>query len=147
MLDVTQPFAAMFAEHPEYVRPCTELVREKAFASVEYCEADRTLTIGGWQKLYACARPGYSVMVRGAKHTDFIDWSLLPLRPWSLAKRSLGKIEGQRMGRVTSDYLLAFFDRHLNDAPAPLLDDPSPDHSEVVLGAPEVLFEAHEPSR
>ena len=99
-------------------------------------------TIRGWQKLYTGARPDYGVLVRGARHTDFIDWALLPLRPWSLAKRTLGKIGGRRMWRVTSDYLLAFFDRHLNDASAPLLDDPSPEHPEVVLGAPEVLFEA-----
>jgi dienelactone hydrolase len=144
---VTQPFMSMFAEHPEYVQPCTELVSQKAFASAEYCEADRALTIRGWQKLYADARPGYSVVVRGARHTDLIDWALLPLRPWSLAKRSLGRIGGRRMWRTTSDYLLAFFDRHLNCTPAPLLDDPSPDHPEAVLGAPEVLFEAHEPGR
>jgi hypothetical protein len=50
------------------------------------------------------------------------------------------------MWRVTSDYLLAFFDRHLKDQPSPLLDAPSPDHSEVLLGAPEVLFEAERPA-
>ena len=46
------------------------------------------------------------------------------------------------MWRVTSDYLLAFFDRHLKEKLSPLLDGPSPDHPEVVLGVPEVLFEA-----
>lgn len=44
------------------------------------------------------------------------------------------------MWRVTSDYLLAFFDRHLKEEPSPLLDGPSPAHPEVSLGAPETLF-------
>lgn len=124
-----------------YVRSCADLVRQKPFASVEYCEADRAFTLGRWQKLYASARPGYGVLVHDTRHTNFIDWALPPLRPWSPAKRSLGKIEGRLMRRVTSDYLLAFFDRHLNDASVPLFDGPSPDHPEVVLGAPDVLFE------
>jgi hypothetical protein len=82
------------------------------------------------------------VLVRGARHVDFIDWSLLPLTPWSMAGRGLGEIGGRRMWRVTSDYLRAFFDRHLKDEPSSLLDGPSPNHPEVVLGAPRVLFEA-----
>jgi hypothetical protein len=35
------------------------------------------------------------------------------------------------MWRVTSDLLLAFFDRYLNENPAPLLDGPSPVYPEV----------------
>jgi hypothetical protein len=58
-----------------------------------------------------------------------------------MAGRGLGTIGGRRMWRVTSDYLLAFFDRHLKDQPSPLLDGPAFDHPEVVLGTPEVLFE------
>ena len=36
-----------------------------------------------------------------------------------------------RMWRVTSNLLLAFFDRHLLRDPAPLLDGPSSDYPEV----------------
>lgn len=143
---VDGPFAQIFAEHPEYVRPCEDLVREKAFPSVEYCGKDRAWAVGGWARLHESADPGYCVLVRGARHVDFIDWSLLSLAPWSMAGRGLGTIGGRRMWRVTSDYLLAFFDRHLKDQPSPLLDGPSPDHSEVLLGAPEVLFEAERPA-
>lgn len=94
-------------------------------------------------RLHESADPGYCVLVRGARHADFIDWSLLPLAPWSMAGRGLGKIGGRRMWRVTSDYLLAFFNRHLRHKPSPLpVDAPSPGHPEVLLGIPEVLFEA-----
>ena len=40
-------------------------------------------------------------------------------------------IEPERMWRVTSDLLLAFFNAHLNGTPAPLLDGPSPEYPEV----------------
>ncbi len=139
---VDQPFMQIFAEHPEYVRPCEDLVREKAFPSVEYCQEDRASAVGGWARLHESAGPGYCALVRGARHADFIDWSLLPLAPWSLARRGLGTIGGRRMWRVTSDHLLAFFDRHLKDIPSSLLDGPSPDRPEVVFGAPGILFEA-----
>jgi hypothetical protein len=39
--------------------------------------------------------------------------------------------EPERMWRVTSDPLLAFFNTHLNGTPAPLLDDPSAAYPEV----------------
>ena len=61
--------------------------------------------------------------------------------------RRLKRYRNARLWQVTSDYLLAFFDRHPNETPAQLLDDPSPGHPEVVLGAPGVLFETHEPRR
>ena len=45
--------------------------------------------------------------------------------------------------RMTSECLLAFFDRRPNGTPP--FNGPSPDHTEVVLGALEVLLEADEP--
>ena len=45
------------------------------------------------------------------------------------------------MRRVTGDYLLGFFDRHLKDKTSSLLNGPASDHPEVVLGTPEVLLE------
>ncbi|WP_257454772.1 alpha/beta hydrolase family protein [Archangium lipolyticum] len=135
-----KPLLVLFAEHPEYVRPCDESVSQKAFASVEYCEANRELAVGGWQRLYARARPGYSIQIRGAGHANFTDCGLLPLKRRSLARRALGTIDGRRMWRVLSDYLRAFFDRHLQEAPAPLLDGASPFYPEGVLAPPETLF-------
>ncbi|WP_158501827.1 hypothetical protein [Vitiosangium sp. GDMCC 1.1324] len=137
---VPKPVLELFAEHPEYVRPCDESVKQKAFASVEYCAENRELTVDTWQRLYARARPGYSVQIRGAGHASFTDSGLLPLRRGSLARRALGTIDGRRMWRVLSDYLRAFFDRHLQDAPAPLLEGASPSHPEGLLGPPESLF-------
>jgi hypothetical protein len=56
----------------------------------------------------------------------------------------LGPIAPERMWRLTSDYLLAFFDRHLRGASAPLLDTPPPTYPEVVIAPPAALFSAHE---
>ncbi|WNG33474.1 hypothetical protein F0U60_07410 [Archangium minus] len=137
---VPKPLLELFAEHPEYVRPCDESVGQKAFSSVEYCEANREFTIGSWQRLYARARPGYSVQIRGAGHASFTDCGLLPLKRGSFARQALGTIDGHRMWRVLSDYLRAFFDRHLQEAPAPLLEEPSPFYPEAVLAPPETLF-------
>ncbi|WPB75946.1 hypothetical protein KYC5002_44025 [Archangium violaceum] len=135
-----RPLLELFAEHPEYVRPCAESVDQKAFTSVEYCEANREFAVDGWQRLYARARPGYSVQIRGAGHASFTDCGLLPLERGSFASPALGTIEGHRMWRVLSDYLRAFFDRHLRDAPAPLLDGASPFYPEAVLAPPQALF-------
>jgi hypothetical protein len=44
---------------------------------------------------------------------------------------------------MTSECLLAFFDRRPNGTPP--FNGPSPDHTEVVLGGLEVLFEADKP--
>ncbi|MDY7229696.1 alpha/beta hydrolase family protein [Hyalangium rubrum] len=138
---IPRPFLMLFAEHPEYLRPCADSVRQKAFSSEEYCQEHRAFAVTGWQRLYASAQPGYSIQVRGAGHASFTDCGLLPLRSGSFARQSLGSIEGHRMWRVLSDYLLAFFDRHLRDRPAPLLDGPDPSHPEALFEPPEVLFQ------
>jgi hypothetical protein len=104
------------------------------------------LSLGSWRIARGPSVDGRgSVLMRGTRHVDSIDWSQLPLAPWPSAARA-GQDRGRRMWRVTSGYLLAFFDRHLKDEPSPHLDGPSPDHPEVVLGAPEVLFEAERPT-
>ncbi|MCY1074140.1 alpha/beta hydrolase family protein [Archangium lansingense] len=135
-----KPLLELFAEHPEYVQSCARSVDQKVFTSVEYCEANREFAVDGWQRLYARALPGYSVQILGAGHASFTDCGLLPLKRGSFAKQALGTIEGRRMWRVLSDYLRAFFDRHLQGAPAPLLDGVSPFYPEAVLAPPASLF-------
>ncbi|NMO20281.1 hypothetical protein HPC49_22720 [Pyxidicoccus fallax] len=136
------PVLELFGEHPEYVQPCGESVRRNVFTSEEYCRADQHYVLRGWQRVHEAARPGYSLLIRGAGHASFTDCGLLPLRRWSPAAQALGTIEGARMWRVLGDCLRAFFDRHVKGGPAPLLDDPTQVYPEVVSAAPEVLFPA-----
>jgi len=45
-------------------------------------------------------------------------------------------IAPDRMSRLTADLVLAFFDRYLRGATAPLLDQPFPAHPELTYGPP-----------
>ncbi len=75
---------------------------------------------------------GYFVQVPGMFHSNFTDipnWS--PLASWlGLA----GPINGQWAHDIVNAYSLAFFDLHLRNLPAPLLDGPAEQY-------PDVLFE------
>jgi hypothetical protein len=59
---------------------------------------------------------------------------LLPLIP-SLDEGAT--IDPERAWRITSDYILTFFDKHLNGEDIPLLNAPSSDY-------PEVTFVSHD---
>ena len=77
---------------------------------------------------------GYLVRVPGAFHADFTDlprWVPL-LSPAGFA----GPIGTARAHRIVNAWTVAFFDRHLAGAPAPLLDD-------AAAHAPEVVVETH----
>ena len=133
------PFMQLFAEHDEYVVACEEAVRRGFYANAGYCASDRAMTLGSWQALHERARPGYGVLVRGAGHAGFIDWPLLPLWRFALARRGFGSAAPGVVSRVASDYLLAFFDRHLRGEPGSLLDGATED-ARVRVGPPEELF-------
>jgi hypothetical protein len=129
------PFLQLFGEHPEYVMPCEEAVRAKYYATAEYCAADRETTVGAWQALHDRARPGTSVLVRGAGHASFIDWPLLPLWRVSMARRGLGTPAPGVVWRVASDYLLDFFGERSGSLPAGEVSD-----DRVRVDAPAALF-------
>jgi predicted dienelactone hydrolase len=79
---------------------------------------------------------GYRMTIRGTRHYDF---TLLPLlTPLAPALKLKGPIDGQRGMQIVTDYLLAFFDKHLKGESKPLLEGPS-------AAYPEVLFEQHRP--
>jgi hypothetical protein len=138
-VEASGPFLQLFGEHPEYVMSCAEAVSSKYFATREYCEADRETTVGAWQALHECGRPGSSVLVKGAGHASFIDWPLLPLWRYSLARRGLGTPPPGVVWRVASDYLLVFFDEHLRGRPRRLRAADSSD-CRVRIDAPAALF-------
>lgn len=74
---------------------------------------------------------GYRLTIRGTRHYDF---TLLPLlTPLAPALKLKGPIDGQRGMQLITDYLLAFFDKHLKGESEPLLDGLSPAYPEVTL--------------
>jgi dienelactone hydrolase len=135
---LSRPALQVLAEHGEFDRTAQDAVKAGAAPNVEWFEAEKAITFGGWRHVQQRAQPGYTVQVSGASHISFMDVPLLPVTDASIVKPALDaiKIKPDRMWRVTCDLLLAFFARHLNDAPAPLLDGPAADYPELTAGPP-----------
>ena len=76
----------------------------------------------------------YLVTVKGSNYFNYSDFSLFS--PDYKKAGLLGPIDGTRMERITSDYVLAFFDNYLKGKDAPLLKGPT-------AGYPEVEFTSH----
>jgi hypothetical protein len=89
--------------------------------------------------LHERARPGASVLVRGAGHASFVDWPMLPLARISVARRGLGTPAPGVVWRVASDYLLDFFGEHLAGRTGSLLAGESSD-DRVRIDEPRALF-------
>jgi dienelactone hydrolase len=68
------------------------------------------------------------VQIAGTRHLNFSDWNVLV--PWLRTTHAsipvVGTIKSARALKIERAYLDAFFGRHLSNAPAPLLDSPSP---------------------
>jgi pimeloyl-ACP methyl ester carboxylesterase len=68
------------------------------------------------------------VQIAGTRHLNFCDWNVLV--PWLRTTHAsipvVGTIKSARALKIERAYLDAFFGRHLSNAPAPLLDSPSP---------------------
>jgi predicted dienelactone hydrolase len=125
-LGVPVPFLLLMSEHP----PCREQV--EFGIDVEQCEAAEVRFQDGWRTVQETAQPGYWVVIAGSRHGSYSDAPFLPARPEILGPLLGGAtIEPERMWRVTSDLLLAFFDAHLNGNPATVLHGPSPAYPEV----------------
>jgi pimeloyl-ACP methyl ester carboxylesterase len=112
-LSPTGPFLQLFGEDPEYTTSPNDSVRLGFFKRADYAEQDRATTVGAWQALHSRARPGYSAMVRGAAHTSFCDWPMLPLRTWSPARRALRRLTGAGVGNTVTGALLTFLGKHV----------------------------------
>jgi dienelactone hydrolase len=133
-----RPALQVLAEHGEFDRTAEDAVKAGAAPNVEWFEAEKAITFGGWRNVQQRAQPGYTVQVSGASHISFMDVPFMPVTDASIVKPALDaiKIEPHRMWRVTCDLLLAFFARHLNGAAAPLLDGPAADYPELTAGPP-----------
>lgn len=137
-----RPAMQILADHTDVNLPCEDQVRRGVYPTLDWCEAERTLMVDGWQTVYERARPGYGVMIKGGGHGSFLDAAFMAAAPGSPAAGILATvhIDSRRAWRITCDYLLAFFAKHLNGMEAPLLDGPSPTHPEVAFGPPNDLL-------
>jgi len=71
---------------------------------------------------------GYNLTVQGANHPNFCDSPLFsPLRRLTGG----GSINPRRCFRIVSEYTRAFFEKHLEGRPTPLLDGQSPEFLDV----------------
>lgn len=73
--------------------------------------------------------PAYLVTIGGTIHYDFTDLTLVS--PLGSLFGFSGTINGEQMVRILNAYTLAFFNRHIKDLPAPLLNGISADYPEV----------------
>lgn len=71
----------------------------------------------------------YTLTIEGTTHSNFQDVPFV--LPASKRIGLAGPISATRAARITNDYLLAFFAKHLAGEGAPLLDQRSPDYPEV----------------
>jgi hypothetical protein len=135
-----RPALQVLAEHGEFAVAAEDAVKGGAAPTVEWFEAEKAITFGGWRTVQQRAQPGYTAQIGGATHVSFMDVPFLPVTDASIVKPGLDatKIEPQRMWRITCDLLLAFFARHLNGAAAaaPVLDGLADEYPEMTIGPP-----------
>ena len=133
-----RPALQVLAEHHEFAVTGEDAVKAGAAPNVDWYEAEKALTFGGWRAIQERAQPGYTVQVRGATHISFMDMPFVPLTDASIIRPALQvtNIQPERTWRITCDLLLAFFGRHLNDVAATLLDGPTDSYPELTIGPP-----------
>jgi hypothetical protein len=98
------------AEHPEFSLPCDEMVNDKFFPSIKWCEEEQLLAFQGWQIIINQATPGYALTILGAKHINFSDIQFADLSLDSPFQVVMGAAKPELIWRITCDYLLAMFD-------------------------------------
>ncbi|MHB8931935.1 MAG: alpha/beta hydrolase, partial [Bellilinea sp.] len=79
----------------------------------------------------SAAAAAYLITIKGTEHYNFSDLTLVS--PLAQAFDFSGPISGQQMVRIINTYSLAFFDKHLKDLPAPLLNGVSAEYPEVMI--------------
>lgn len=138
---VSTPVLQLFAEHTEYSQLPPDAARPGDQRQAAYATVDRVTTVGGWQALHEKATPGVAAVVRGATHTSFCDWPLLPLRRWSPARASLGGRSGAAVWQCVAGATRLFLDHWCrgagHDVDATLKAD-----RRFLVGPPSSLFPA-----
>lgn len=132
------PALQVLAEHGEFAIAAEDAVKAGAAPNVEWFEAEKAVTFGGWRTVQQRAQPSYTAQIAGSTHLSFMDVPFLLVTDTSIVKPALDatKIKPQRMWRITCDLLLAFFGKHLNGATAPTLDGLADEYPELTIGPP-----------
>jgi hypothetical protein len=133
-----RPAMQILAEHHEFDVSPEQAVELGMAPDTEWFVAEKAITFGGWRGVHEHAPLAHTVQIAGATHLSFLDIPFLPHTSdgpvaTMLAATTIG---AERMWRVTSELVLAFFGRYLDGADAPLLDGPDPDHPELAFGPP-----------
>ena len=127
---VARPFMQIFSDHTLF--SCEDIVAAGGAPSVEACQELADAQAAGWQKVSESAPVSYDVTIAGTMHNSFADnYFLVSLLPFL---NEGAPLDQARAWRITTDYALAFFDKFLNGADAPLLDAASADYPEVTIG-------------
>jgi pimeloyl-ACP methyl ester carboxylesterase len=138
-IGLERPVLQVLAEHGEFAVAAEDAVKVGAAPNVDWFEAEKAITFGGWRTVQQHGQPGYTTQIRGATHVSFMDVPFLPLTDASIVKPGIDatKIQPQRMWRISCDLMLAFFARHLNGAAAaPLVDGLADNYPELIIGPP-----------
>ena len=101
-------------------------------------DAERMLARDGWRNIDRLASPGHTARIAGSTHMSFMDIPFLAVQPGSPVAAMLAatSIRPERMWRLTSDLLLAFFAEHLDGFSDPVDGFPGTDQPEVSIGPP-----------
>lgn len=136
---LARPALQLLSEHPEFALSGDEAVAAGITGDASWHDAEKAITYGGWRAIEHLSPHAETVHIAGATHLSFMDIPLLPLGDDSPVRSLLAAthIDPYRMWRLTSDLLLAFFDRHVNGAKTPPLDALSSQYPELRIG--EVL--------
>ena len=137
-LGLDRPALQVLSEHGEFDVSPADAVAQGMAPDEAWFEAEKAITFGGWATVDERARPGRTATIAGARHLSFMDVPFLPAQENAAITAMLAAvtIAPERMWRVTSDLVLAFFAEHLDGIASALLDGDTSSHPEVRFGAP-----------
>lgn len=133
---LTAPRLQVLVAHREFAVSPDDAVKAGMAPSTDWFVAEKAITFDGWRTVHERARPGYTVRVAGATHLSFLDVPFLPHGAEAAVTAMLAatSIAPERMWRITSDAVLAFFAKHLDGRDTRMLDGPDPAYPELAFG-------------
>ena len=111
-----RPALQILADHPEFALTGADAVAAGIVTDPAWHDAERMLARDGWRNVDRLASPGHTARIAGSTHMSFMDIPFLAVQPGSPVAGMLAatSIRPERMWRLTSDLLLAFFAEHLD---------------------------------
>jgi len=132
-IGLKKPVMVIAAEHPEFSMPCDIMVNSQAYLNNEWCEAERSFVISGWEKILETGQDSYFIQIKGAKHANFADVQFVTLPSNSPFKAVIGSISPKQMWRITCDYILAFLNKYIHNISMNFSNVLSKKYQETVL--------------